>query len=307
MARGSLKTPNDFGAVAVIDGKTVKVTPLRTANVPPPMALFDIDVPSTVIDVVFSQDNSTMAVLHHAGVDKYVWQTQNERSLRPRWVGRYLFSSEELAGSALQISFASHCEPCVLYFQDGLKICSLTQNAGSESLVARDVVMPAEEVILMQTSIHLDTLEDGNPAALYAQNTSGTLLCLAHGGFHPLNAGFPMQLPWVEIAEVGGDLVAFGLSRSGHLYADSRLLIKNCTSFLVTPRHLVLTTSNHFLKFVHLERIVQGELATHTRTHTHTLSLSLFLVFFCPLRKQKKMRASPKVPGVTTEPDHYRS
>lgn len=259
VARGSLKAPNDYGAVAVIDGKIVKVTPFRTANVPPPMAMFDIDAPGTVIDVAFSQDNSIMAVLHQAGIDMYAWQTRNERSLPPRRVAQCSFLSEGLLGSAFQISFASDSEPSVLYFNEGLKICRLSHVAGSEKLVAHETISPEDEVTLTQMNVHTDVSIGGNSTALLAQARSGTLLRLTDGAFEPLSNGFPVQLPWVETAEIDGDIVAFGLSRSGHLYASSRLLVKNCTSFLVTPKHLIFTTSSHFLKFVHLDRPVQGE------------------------------------------------
>lgn len=46
--------------------------------------------------------------------------------------------------------------------------------------------------------------------------------------------------------------VSFRVSNNGSLYADQRLLSKNCTSFLVTPAHLILTTGQHLLKFVHM-------------------------------------------------------
>lgn len=39
------------------------------------------------------------------------------------------------------------------------------------------------------------------------------------------------------------------------LYANGRLLAKNCTSFKVTPAHLVFTTTQHLLKFVHLASV----------------------------------------------------
>lgn len=46
--------------------------------------------------------------------------------------------------------------------------------------------------------------------------------------------------------------VTFGLTKAGLLYANDRILVRNCTSFVVTPVHLVLTTTQHLLKFVHL-------------------------------------------------------
>ncbi len=52
--------------------------------------------------------------------------------------------------------------------------------------------------------------------------------------------------------------LAIGLASNGALYANERLLVKNCTSFLVTSVHLILTTTQHLLKFVHLADL-EGE------------------------------------------------
>lgn len=44
----------------------------------------------------------------------------------------------------------------------------------------------------------------------------------------------------------------FSLSRKGELVANGKLLTRGCTSFATTDAHLVFTTSQHLLKFVHL-------------------------------------------------------
>lgn len=49
------------------------------------------------------------------------------------------------------------------------------------------------------------------------------------------------------------------MSRNGVLFANQRLLAKNCTSFLLTPAHIVFTTSQHLLKFVHITN-VEGDM-----------------------------------------------
>ena len=49
--------------------------------------------------------------------------------------------------------------------------------------------------------------------------------------------------------------IAFGLTPNGSLYANSRRLAKDCTSFLVTPAHLIFTTTQYLLKFVHMDQV----------------------------------------------------
>ena len=64
VCRGSVTPPNDIGLVAVIDGKKLKVTPMRTANVPPPMAFDEVELPDNALDVAISEDGKEIAVLH---------------------------------------------------------------------------------------------------------------------------------------------------------------------------------------------------------------------------------------------------
>ena len=78
-ARGPTFPPHDHGAVAVIDGNTIKFTPFRTANVPPPMAMCEVDVESAVVDVAISDDCSKMAVLHQDGVSIFTFEEKGPR------------------------------------------------------------------------------------------------------------------------------------------------------------------------------------------------------------------------------------
>jgi elongator complex protein 1 len=248
--------PDDFGAVAVIDGKTVKITPFRTANVPPPMSMFEISASHTVIDVAFAPSNETMAVLHHNGVDLYEWQTKGGRSLLPRLLTKLDSETDGLMRTALQVCFASSYDPRVLYFNDGLNICRLRSKPDASDLIIDDLTPLEEEVLFTQMASFTNAVGSRSLAEACVQTRSGKLFRLSEkdDAFGPVVARFPLQLPWVETFEIHGESIAFGLSRNGHLYANSHLLVKNCTSFLVTCDHLVFTTSNHLLKFVHLER-----------------------------------------------------
>ena len=243
--RGSVTPPHDFGAVGVIDGQTLKITPFRTANVPPPMAMFELEVESSIIDVVFAPDNSRFWVLHHTGIDAYSLGTKDGRCLAPKLVTRHLLNATN-GGIPLQLSTAD----------DGVRILAV----GGESVVISSVALDQESD---KTSVHMVeadavssigqyTINDGLHA--FAQEHSGRLVQVSRDATEPLPVSFPTSLPWSEITEHNGELLAFGLSKGGHLYVNSRQLVKNCTSFLVTPSHLIFTTSNHLLKFAHLDR-----------------------------------------------------
>ena len=54
-------------------------------------------------------------------------------------------------------------------------------------------------------------------------------------------------------AEHSEPCISFQLSNNGTLMAGSRSLARNCTSFIRTTAHLIFTTSQHLLKFVHMQ------------------------------------------------------
>ncbi|PHH81433.1 hypothetical protein CDD83_3580 [Cordyceps sp. RAO-2017] len=98
----------------------------------------------------------------------------------------------------------------------------------------------------------ISTFEDDTSTEGYGQDLSGNLYKLSKSYSEPLPIRFPSHLPWFDVSKPEAAPLAFGLSRKGHIYANTKLLAKNCTSFVVTPSHLIFTTSNHFIKYVHL-------------------------------------------------------
>ncbi|PHH73563.1 hypothetical protein CDD80_3727 [Ophiocordyceps camponoti-rufipedis] len=239
-ARGSCRPPYDNGAVAVIDGRTVKLTPFRAANVPPPMSLFEVEAESPVIDVALGRRNESFAILHQKGVDLYDMPAISGRPAQPRLKARVPFP-ERLRPLRL-CCVATGLYRCIAH-RDGPGCLHLGINAE-----AGRMELLADKRDLVSTS----ALDDGSLVEGLGQDLSGNLYRLSDSSSEPLSIRFLSYLPWFDIVKLESVSVAFGLSRNGHLYANDRVLAKNCTSFLVTPNHLVFTTSNHYVKFVHL-------------------------------------------------------
>src|SRR5690606_6026812 len=65
-------------------------------------------------------------------------------------------------------------------------------------------------------------------------------------------ASLPTPCPHIEVAEIGDKSLVCGLTENGKLFANGQLIAPNCNSFQVTDAHLVYTTTQHFLKFIHL-------------------------------------------------------
>ncbi|KAG5753512.1 hypothetical protein H9Q70_003855 [Fusarium xylarioides] len=246
-ARGSCHPPHDNGAVAVIDGETVKLTPFRTANVPPPMSMFDITVPAAAVDVAFGRHNTSFAVLHRKGIDVYEWPVKIGRSIKPKLSKKVVFDEMASPGYNVLLRIAAVADAFHYFGYEEEKgfVQRFAQAASEGEISVTDV--NSREALVATTSY-----QDDNSFTGYGQDNSGKLFQISESGNEMLPVQFQTQLPWFEISRVDDEIVAFGLSRNGHVYANSRLLAKNCTSFIVTPSHLIFTTNNHLVKFVHL-------------------------------------------------------
>ncbi|KAI1107353.1 IkappaB kinase complex, IKAP component [Jackrogersella minutella] len=247
ITRGSLTPPYDYGAIVVVDGKTIKITPFRTASVPPPMSLFELKASSPIIDVVFSPANTFMAILHQLGVSVYEWKVQALRSVTPSLVGSLAFT-KDITGvdyTPLQITVTENSVVHCLGFEEGPVIQShpFDRTTGEFS---------SNTSIFAGSMFGFVRLTQAGSTDVLVQDCLGRLHGVVNQQDELYSVRLPAQLPWSEVIDLAGNVIAIGLSRIGHLYANSRLLMKNCTSFLVTPAHLIVTTTNHLVKFIHL-------------------------------------------------------
>jgi elongator complex protein 1 len=248
-AHASMTPPHDYGVVGVIDGQSFKITPFRTANIPPPMALHELEVPSNAIDVAFNADASLIAVLHRKGIAILEWKSVVAPFSPPLLTGQVTFEkngSPEALYS--QISFADQDE--VLVLERGMSEASLKRYRFSDD-TSRMEEIPSKASSYSNISA-LSGFYQGGSMHPFVQGKAGDLHSLTVAELSLSHCNFPLYLSWTEIAPYGEDHIAFGMSGNGHLYANSRLLAKNCTSFLVTPAHLIFTTTTHLLKFVHI-------------------------------------------------------
>jgi elongator complex protein 1 len=252
VARGSTTPSNDLGAVAVIDGEEVKITAFRTANIPPPMALHIISVSHNISDVAFDIDNKLIAISHQDGLAIYGWDVNPNPSAAPTLIGRFTFKKSDRGRKApLQICVDGNQDLLTLQHSDEGKTVVHRYGFSEETgRVEEKTFVPAGVSSIMMIS----SFDQDGVTHPFAQHASGHLYSLkSEFNSMPLvDLTFPLFLPWAELVMYNENPLAFGLSKNGHLYANSRLLVKNCTSFLLTPLHLVFTTTTHLLKFVHI-------------------------------------------------------
>lgn len=110
---GSTVIPEDVGAVAVIDGKNLKLTPLRMAGVPPPMAHNELLLDSNVIDVAFSKSGTRVAVLMEKSFSVFLWSLKSRPVPAPILESSYPLSDSD-SRRPRQIAFINENEVYVL-------------------------------------------------------------------------------------------------------------------------------------------------------------------------------------------------
>ena len=177
VSAGPISSPFDYGIVAVIDGKILKITPFRQANIPPPMSLYETILPANANDVIVTLDS--------AG---------DESGNNPIFKIRTLHSS---GISTYSFDFSTMKPPVHFGTVD---IFSMAEPLTINPVAQTDAVLP-----LTLGASSMDTVSN-----------------------------------------------MFEMTENGSLLANKRVLTRGCTSYLVTRSHLIFTTSQHLLKFVHL-------------------------------------------------------
>ena len=221
------------------------------------MAMCEVEVELAAVDVAFSDDCSEMAVLHLGGMSLFALETKGPRLSPPKLVYSqkkgFTIGPENYEELLLQIAFAgqnvAQVLRCAGVFETfGTELVQHSQGAGAWQ----------ETDATLVGSVFASQAGDLTTGVI-SQDYSGKLSHYPAGEQSVLDVRFPSFMPWASLTAVEGQLLAFGLSRNGHLYANTRQLVKNCTSFLVTPSHLIFTTSNHLVKFVHLTAFVDSK------------------------------------------------
>ncbi|KAK9473310.1 IKI3 family-domain-containing protein [Dipodascopsis tothii] len=279
LSTGPNSVPNDWGTVVVHDGTTLKITPLRVANVPPPMALREIDVASTPVDTATSQDNQMTAILRRTHLDLLFWHTKNGRIVAPHQVEmstpleKLLVSPEAVPR---QVTFANGFIlmlvdfspiPFVLLrprFTDAggyyevieisSPISSLHNATGPTVEKSLDF---GRHIVTMTTERSQDSVcyhtENGNIYQIVVDVMEDGQEKIDHA--HVDSATLPEKCVHIQAVTIEEELVVFGLTENGRLYANQRRLATSCTSMVVTDDHLIFTTAQHLLKFVHLSNV----------------------------------------------------
>lgn len=252
ISQGSTIAPHDSGLVGVIDGSILKLTPFRYANIPPPMSRHDTVMEEDLIDVAINSAANVIVTLHkdHFNVFRYKPKT---KITEPKLAGSMQLPTD--CKYWYQIELSEEGQIVVLGYipGDGAKVYSCkvgAQTSFTAILQAAETHKPSS----------LSTFLDGSEIYVHTHNGGCQRVSNPDKQVSPYeNLATGQFCPWISLTRIDDSSIAFGLTKDGLLYANERLIAHNCTSFLVTALHLIFTTSQHFLKFVHIAPVNELE------------------------------------------------
>ncbi|SCV71454.1 BQ2448_3042 [Microbotryum intermedium] len=267
----SRKAPKDSGSVAVVDGTTLKLTPFRLVNIPPPMAAIVLHlgagITKTPVHVSFAKEENGFVVLFDDGlVQSWAWELDlKTKRNKPR---------SEIKGPVLAWSMKvegdGYCKQCAVVGRGeekkvavlrctgtvGTEVVLLGKKGGQEVVKAEEGAWKIEGV---EGGFVLES-KDGMLLEVSPQATSDDILPSNH--LLPL----PEFCPDIRTLTLSTTRLVLGLSLSGRLYSNSRLLASDATSFICTHDFLIYTTFTHEAKFIplfSLESGKQNDFVTH--------------------------------------------
>jgi elongator complex protein 1 len=176
----------------------LKLTPLRHANIPPPMALHELTLRGEAIDVSINAAASLIAVLNERAVDVYNYNTKKRKISDPK-LSR-TFSLPDAWGTPYQVTLSGDMQIAVLTqsSESGVQLYRVDLN-GSESSEALIEISPkSADAASLLLANDTDRIFFASPAGQIEHLDSE----ISHAG--PLR--LPVFCPWTEVLENEGSV-----------------------------------------------------------------------------------------------------
>ncbi|CDR38690.1 CYFA0S02e04588g1_1 [Cyberlindnera fabianii] len=274
---GPTVAPFDIGMNLVIDGDSLNITPMAIANVPPPMAYRELDVDlGNILDAAVSRSNEHYAVLTNEAV---VIATVDIGEIRTG-------ASPEVVATVHKSEFATEgeCLRQVAFSNDDTVGVLLDSEAGISRIVVLDVSLisepyvkavidtPLKAILMKSSSDWSSIIVEVINGSVYAldknfveeiQDEEYTLVKLTdfpqlccdyqlvtvHTGEQ--EDEYEVDSPWAT-KQKSKTTFAFGITSNGKLFCNDTQIASAITSLLVTEQHLIITTAQHTMRFIHL-------------------------------------------------------
>ena len=262
---------------------------MRLANVPPPYALHEVEVSSSIIDVAITIRSNArprilIGVLHHQGHTQFEWSLSSMVQKPPvcRFQNDFWSSDIDVITNRdrlyLQISFSGNSS--LLFSKDidkstfsivgedgGHVDQTFLHEANIDGMVRYSWISKSKTYIMLD----YDRKSNSDELEKRVQDFNDADIAGIRLGLSPfsmqrvdaINCDFNTENTTIGLANGTESLttkdITFSLAENGSLFANDRRIARYCTSFLVTPAHLIFTTSQHLLKFVHLMPNTEGK------------------------------------------------
>lgn len=238
--------PHDAACAAVIDGGDILLTPFRLQNVPPPMCAYTLrtngQVPRHIAWTSKPGESTDILALLYSD-EVHCWKIEYG-SLDVRGAARKPLAPQLIAATpahdAYQVAVTLAGDSIVLGLLSSSKVTVVTQGGAA---------VPSPHGHSGRARIL------GHGGDIFLHDESGTLANITANQ----TASLGSFCPTVEIL----DDAAVGLAANGRLYVGDHAVAGDATSFAVTDRLIVWTTTTHEAKFLQ-----RGE------NHVHTTPLS---------------------------------
>ena len=261
MAQGPTLEPFDNGTSLVIDGTTVNITPLAIATVPPPIYFRDFDTPNNVIDAAVNLSSEVYAALN-----KDALILASVSSVEAMKKGKHPYISSEVpitefakeSDSVRQVAFMNDSIVAVLFDSDNLSYIALIEVQDVSQPIATNIIEIFDKVLLLRSSFEYNTIvyetRDGSVMQLDAEGHIEKIVKFPQlvRDFRVKTVHNSQSSDLNEWSSSGSELVAFGLTSSGKLYANDVQLTSAVTSMEITDSMLLFTSAHHHLQFIHL-------------------------------------------------------
>lgn len=241
---------NDSGMTLVTDGSTVKITPLSIANVPPPISFREFDINGNINDLAISKSNEKYAVLSSEG-DIYF----SELSLNDMKQGKTPQINHKISKDKY-ITDSNEVAKQIAFIKDLFVAVAIDSPLGSRITLFEvdDINNPFvnESVNTTTKTVLLKSRADFNTVIIeFVDNRVVELDCTLDC---KEIVKFPQLCRDIEISfkEDTQQYEAFGISRNGKLFCNENHVVSGVTSLKITESHLLFTTVQSKLCFIHL-------------------------------------------------------
>lgn len=261
---------------------------MRLANVPPPMALHEVEISSNIIDVTITirsipRPRAVVGVLHRQGYSQFEWSLLSMAKSPPvrRFTHDFWSTDTDTISNPdrlyLQVSFSGNATLLFSKSMDKSTFTVMGEDGGYmgeillvetdiEGIIRDSWVSKSKTYVVLDHNAKSSSELEKRVQDFESVDMAGIELTLSPSSTQRSDAivsSFEIEHAVNGLAN-GTETpatkdVIFSLAENGSLFANERRLARKCTSFLATPAHLIFTTSQHLLKFVHLTGDIEGE------------------------------------------------